>query len=302
MDAMNGLISVIIPSFNRSKDLKKALESVFVQTYTNLEIIIVDDASTDDTQSLIKDIIDPRIIYVRHSHNQGGGAARNTGIGKASGEYIAFLDSDDVWISDKLEEQINLFHQLDSSYGVVYCSLQVYESGQKKEIFQAKYSGFFLYELLAKNYIGTLSSVLIRKKYLQEVKGLDPFLKSCQDWDLYIRLMKICQFAYVEKPLVEYYINKLDAVRISNNRKSIIHGHELFFNKFKFDYDNLPLKYRIQHMELKSEIYLSGGDLKKAISLLYKLFLSTSNFKYSFRILWYCGRFLKKQFLTKYGY
>ncbi len=96
----NPLISVIIPTYNRANFLGEAIESVLSQTYKNLEVIIIDDGSTDDTRQLIEKYTDKRIIYLYQEHG-GTSAARNKGIQEAKGEYIAFLDSDDIWLSPK---------------------------------------------------------------------------------------------------------------------------------------------------------------------------------------------------------
>src|SRR5512138_1185650 len=94
------LVSVVIPTYNRAPLLERAIHSVLSQTYTNLEVIVIDDASTDDTQDRIKNLqlADIRIQYIRHDRNRGSQAARNTGIHAAKGKYVAFLDSDDEWL------------------------------------------------------------------------------------------------------------------------------------------------------------------------------------------------------------
>ena len=108
------LVSVIIPYYKKKKFIVKSVESVINQTYKNIEIIIVDDNESEDeysriTQKLLKELIDSKkIIYVKHNTNKGISAARNTGIKNSKGEYIAFLDSDDVWLPNKLEHQINI--------------------------------------------------------------------------------------------------------------------------------------------------------------------------------------------------
>jgi len=100
------LISVVIPTYNRADLISRAVNSVQLQTYQNLEIIVVDDCSPEDIAGVIQDLNDDRITFLRHHSNQGGSAARNTGIKQAKGEYIAFLDSDDIWLPQKLELQL----------------------------------------------------------------------------------------------------------------------------------------------------------------------------------------------------
>ena len=105
------LVSVIIPTYNRANVIHRSISSVIKQSYQKIEIIIVDDASTDDTAQIIQQISDTRIIYICHQINRGGSEARNTGIKNAKGKFIAFLDSDDVWLPDKLQHQLAVISQ-----------------------------------------------------------------------------------------------------------------------------------------------------------------------------------------------
>src|SRR5690606_10648341 len=109
MVTLNDKVSVIIPTYNRSELLKKAIESLENQSHQNFEIIIIDDCSTDDTAEVVRGMDDERIIYLRHDTNKGGSEARNTGIKQATGSFIGFLDSDDQWLPDKLERQLKQF-------------------------------------------------------------------------------------------------------------------------------------------------------------------------------------------------
>ena len=113
------LISVIIPTFNRVDLLKNAINSVLTQTYSNIEIIVIDDNSNDKTESLIKNLNDNRINYIKNKENLKAPLCRNIGINISRGEFIAFLDDDDIWYPNKLEEQIKLFD--NSNVGLVYC-------------------------------------------------------------------------------------------------------------------------------------------------------------------------------------
>ena len=113
-------ISVIIPTYNRAHLIGKAVKSVLSQTYQDFEIIVVDDGSTDNTEEIVKSFTDYKIYYICHKHNRGASAARNTGIKASRGEYIAFLDSHDEWLPEKLDKQIKTFNSESSEVGVVY--------------------------------------------------------------------------------------------------------------------------------------------------------------------------------------
>ncbi len=115
---MNPTVSVIIPTYNRANLVSRAIKSVLNQTYQDFEIIVVDDCSEDNTEEIVKSFNDSRIRYIKHKKNKGGSAARNTGIKRARGKYIAFLDDDDEWLPSKLEKQIMLFEKLSKHYGV----------------------------------------------------------------------------------------------------------------------------------------------------------------------------------------
>ena len=119
-----GGVSVIIPTYNRAACLKLALASVLNQTYQNFEIIVVDDASTDGTADVVRGFADARITYVRHDVNRGkvgaGAAARNSGIARAQGTYIAFLDDDDEWLPEKLARQVAVLDRGPRSVGAIY--------------------------------------------------------------------------------------------------------------------------------------------------------------------------------------
>lgn len=223
-------VSVIIPTYNRSVLLKKAIISLQNQTYRNMEIIIVDDCSNDDTAEVIRNMKDERIRYIKHETNKGGSEARNTGIRHASGAYIGFLDSDDQWLPDKLEKQLAVFEG-NPKAGVVYTGVKVVsETHLIKEIIpQCK--GNILPKLIEFNCIDTTSSIVVKKELLQEVNGFDSSLPSCQDWDLYIRLSKIAQFDYVKDSLVLFYQHSGE--RITSNNKSVVNGQMLIYRKYR---------------------------------------------------------------------
>ena len=131
MEPIKDLVSVIIPTYNRAHLIKRSAESVLNQTYTNLELIIVDDGSTDDTEEVVKTLNDNRVTYIKQP-NQGACAARNNGIDHAKGEFIAFQDSDDVWHEDKLEKQIKCLKETGADF--CFCSVKTSTSlGFKKK-------------------------------------------------------------------------------------------------------------------------------------------------------------------------
>jgi glycosyltransferase involved in cell wall biosynthesis len=128
---MKASVSVIIPTCNRSTLVTRAIQSVLTQTYTNLECIVVDDASNDNTGEVVNSFDDDRLIFIRHDKKQGASAARNTGIKHSKGDFVAFLDDDDEWIATKLEKQVPLLKGLPERFGMVYCWMDYYDANNK---------------------------------------------------------------------------------------------------------------------------------------------------------------------------
>jgi len=199
------LVSVVLPTYNRQQSVGKAIQSVLQQTYATLELLVVDDASTDGTEQLVRQFSDARISYLRHENNRGGSAARNTGLDAAQGRLIAFQDSDDEWLPHKLDRQVALLRESAETTGAVYCpyrrslpdgSSETHPvdpaSAPRGEIHRA---------LLRANFIGT-PTIVARRSCYESVGGFDEELPRFQDWDWMIRVSRDWQVGFVEEPLV----------------------------------------------------------------------------------------------------
>ncbi len=200
-------VSVIIPTYNRATLLGRAVRSVLNQTYDDFEVIIVDDCSTDNTKNIVKSLEDERITYIRHMKNRGAAAARNTGMTAAKGEYIAFQDSDDLWLREKLEKQMLAFEESTRKTGVVYSGFWRIENHRKTYIpskWVPKKEGDIHRDLLQGNFVGGVTAV-IRKACLEKVGMFDERLSRLQDWELFMRLSKSYLFKYVNEPLLLSY-------------------------------------------------------------------------------------------------
>ncbi len=209
--AVGPLVSVVIPTYNRAALLERALESVRQQTYTNLDIIIVDDASTEDIHHLVDSIEDPRIRYIRHDVNRGGAAARNTGIRAASGEFVGFLDDDDAWEPDKTKEQLKILR----NYEVVLCAST--QPGKRVSKRESKKT-VDLEDLRQGKFTGGGTGLLMAKASVLKETMFDESLPCYQDWDLFIRIAQKQKIAYLDKVFVRY--NQDDHVRITNSGRS----------------------------------------------------------------------------------
>ncbi len=203
---MNRRISVVIPTYNYGRFIAEAIESVLQQTYPRIEIIVVDDGSTDNTEKVLSSFGD-RIRYIRQA-NQGVGAARNTGVKESSGELIAFLDADDYWHPQKLEKQVEKLVS-DPEIGLVHCGLlKVDASGNPLEENCAGKEGWVADDLLLFEPViaGPGSCTLVRKEIFLEVGGydLDMSMHPSEDWELSYRIARKCKFGFVREPLVFY--------------------------------------------------------------------------------------------------
>lgn len=205
------LVSVVIPTFNRAHLILRALESVKRQSYRPLDVIVADDGSTDDTERVVTDWIDQHagdgfaISYWKQP-NQGGNVARNFGIDRARGEYVAFLDSDDGWHPEKLAKQVGVMRG-DASIGAVYCGLQsvVIETGEVKPTSPRPYpQGNLLNQLLVKDVTAPTSTYVVRKSVFERVGQFDTDLQARQDWDMWIRVASEYNIAAVPEVLVDF--------------------------------------------------------------------------------------------------
>lgn len=204
------LVSVIIPSYNSGKFLNEAIKSVASQTYRDLEIIIINDGSIDDTEKIAKDWQkkDKRIRYLKHHKNQGLASARNTGIRNSKGEYIAFLDADDVWLPQKLAVQIKKIRE--SGADLVFSNWYIWEHGKrtKVEAFDSnpiQDNKKNLLNFLIKKNFGNPSTAFFLKSSLEKVGLFDESLRSSEDYDLWLRfLLSKMKIGFIKKPLIYY--------------------------------------------------------------------------------------------------
>lgn len=201
------LVSVVITCYNYGRYLEKCLKSVLDQTYGNIEIIVVDDGSTDNTPEVIAPFRElPNLRYVRQE-NSGQARAKNVGIRNSCGEFVAFLDADDLWCEDKLEKQMALFG--DRSVGVVYCRARYLDENSVS--FEYDMTGRYLQPrrgmvtdwLVFDNFV-QFSSTMVRRECLNRFGLFDEGLKMGIDWDLWLRISTAYRFDYVGEPLFYY--------------------------------------------------------------------------------------------------
>jgi len=215
MNSEKALVSVIIPAFNAETDIRQALTSVLAQTYQKIEVIVVDDGSSDATSTIVEEFVrrDARFQLVRQT-NEGVGAARNTAIRKARGEYIAPFDADDFWLPEKLEKQVACMEQSGDDTGLVYCwsSLtdkhgELVDTGSTSTL-----EGRLRHVLILINVLGNASVPLFRAAALEKVglyltRAEQGGAQGCEDWDLALRVAEVSTVRVVPEYLVEYRQN-----------------------------------------------------------------------------------------------
>jgi len=195
-------VSVVIPAYNTARFLRESIDSALAQTHPPLEIIVVDDGSTDDTPAVLASYGD-RIRALRQS-NAGVAAARNAGLALARGEYVAFLDSDDIWLPRKLELQLACF-AADPALGLVHCGFEEFDRGQK--IFLDGMEGWVADELLLlqREVISAPgTSILVPRRIANEAGGYDPRMRLGEDWDFCYRIATRYRVGYIREVLLRY--------------------------------------------------------------------------------------------------
>ncbi|MGE5499749.1 MAG: glycosyltransferase family 2 protein [Syntrophothermus sp.] len=234
-------VSVIIPTKNRSAMLRRAVKSVLRQTYSDWDIIIVDDASDDDTPGMVNYMLgryglQGRLKYIRHEKPLGGAAARNKGIFSARGFYIAFLDDDDKWMPEKLEKQVGCM-KANENAGICYTGRKIVRTGDIIPGLGKKYSyrkppAFDHYKaIMTDNFVGITSSVMIPRSVLLAVSGFDEVLPCYQDYDLFIRILERWKAVGIDEPLVLYYLEK-STQHVSLSRSKIEFANSYLLGKY----------------------------------------------------------------------
>ncbi|WP_049985880.1 glycosyltransferase family 2 protein [Halobellus rufus] len=227
-------VSVIIPTYNRAADLPRAIDSALGQTLSDLEVIVVDDASTDDTESVVTSYDDSRVSYLAHETNRGGSAARNTGIDAATGEYIALLDSDDEWAREKLERQVRTLEQRSDEWIAAYCGTTLIDDGAENSLWErckslvgghssregAEGGEELVKEIFLENvHTSAGSTLVVEADVVDRIGGFDESFDRYQDTEFLIRVLKEGKLAYVDEPLLRRYPSggpDADAVRRAN--------------------------------------------------------------------------------------
>lgn len=268
----NDLVSVIIPTYKRSNTLPRTIDSVLNQSYKNIEIIVVDDNDpnsdfrheTELVMDKYKDI--DNVLYIKHSKNKNGSAARNTGYRKSRGSYIMFLDDDDEFFPEKVKSQVERMNQLDSSWGASYTKY-IRKRNDKIVVRSAETieGGLLVEELMRNLFVHAGSNLLIRREVVEELGGFDESFLRNQDVEFLTRILKKYKLAFVNTLGLIVHIHdensggKLDFTQLT----------EKYLTKFESEIVSLPILeqkrvYTMINLQI-FRFYLSSRKYKKAM-------------------------------------
>jgi glycosyltransferase involved in cell wall biosynthesis len=199
-------ISVVIPVFNGEHTIKRALDSVFAQTFSELEVIVVDDASTDGTAGLVAQYNDKRLTLVRCAENLGAGAARNKGIAQARGKWVAFLDADDAWKPEKLMRQVELLRSSSKPVGACATGYDIEKNGRRFAVILNLMPHRFRYDILFGCTISPGSTLMVERSVFDRVGTFDEKFRRLEDWDWLLRFSEHYDMEFVPNPMADIYI------------------------------------------------------------------------------------------------
>lgn len=278
------LVSIIMPTYNRAHVIARAIKSVMKQTYQNWELLIIDDGSVDDTEQVVTAIHDSRICYVKLSENRGACHARNRGLDRAKGAYIAFLDSDNVWLKNYLEERIKVLESSSAKVGGVFGRF-VLNRGRDKLIIpsedfnehtaNAPANKKLIRQMLRDNVIDT-NTIVLKKACVDKVNGFDERLRRLQDWEYFFRIIYYSGYRIIFRNdcLVKNYIQK-DSISRKSNDRAYWETRTLFLEKYKSVYKEYDCFCEsVAMLCLKTEPYLDEESLNLIVDKLSKEELS----------------------------
>jgi glycosyltransferase involved in cell wall biosynthesis len=241
---IEGLVSCIIPTYKRCSLLRNAVQSVLAQTYSNIEVIVVDDNEPNDYYSIqVQDILstfnDTRLKYIQQERHVNGAAARNKGIQEAKGEYIAFLDDDDEWLEDKLEKQLMYLDKFDDSYSAVTCLANIVSKGKiiRKT---APYKGGNLHRDIIDRTVSIYTPTIVLKRCELDAAGhFDESLVRHQDVQLFLDFSLFNKIAVLNEHLVNINV---DNTSNAPNSERLIEIKEHFFKVIQSHLEQYDLK------------------------------------------------------------
>ena len=288
-------VSINLCCYNSEKNLRETLESIVKQTYKDWELIIINDGSSDSTESIIYEYVNQGFPITYHcQENKGLGYSRNEALSRSQGEYIAFIDHDDIWVAGKLNRQVQFLDQ-NPEVDFLYSNFFMLDEGKNKQYLaftNPQPSGFVFEQFLYRYTVGVLT-VLIRKKAFSKLNGLfDEKLRLAEEYDVFMRILHDAKAYYMSEPLAVYRIHpNMASLRfIENYPVEIVYVSE----KLKQLDQNNPQKYakafkdqQIQLEYMKAKTKMAQGDFKEARTYLTRNKLFSPN-----HFFLYCATYL----------
>ena len=281
------LVSVVIPTKDRYDLVKGSIENVRQQSYSNLEIVIVEDGSKSGISDYISNLNDNRIKYFRQDDCKGLAVARNVGVNIAKGKLVAFLDDDDEWLDTKLEKQVPLLQRLPSSYGMVYCWMDYYSNGNLIYEHHPILRGLVFLKVLETQRLGGCPTLLVRKEVFEKIGLFNESLTRGNDGDFIRRVCRRYEVDLVPEVLVKVHVDH-GKKRISENDKVGLLNHIISqkhkLKLFKREFENFPLirnrilndigesYYQIGKKGLALQYYIRSGAISLLKIPLFKFF------------------------------
>lgn len=282
------LVSVVTITRNRGNLLKRCVSSVLSQTYKNIEHIVVDGASDDNTDEVINEIKDSRLRFVKLDTNWPIKETIDHGISLCKGKYISFLDSDDEYAPDKIEKQVKLINSLPGDYGFIYCWMTYFDHYSKKELYvhKAELRGFVAEDVVSFPIVSGTPTLMFRSEVLREMDGWKSVdeIGIISDWELCARACQKYKVDFVPESLVKVYVNhgsvrqsQADDYYRDSYRRTIMF-HEYFLETYNEIFNKKPsLKW--YHYSEMVNAYLNMGEANKAYMLYLKLLILKPNLK-----------------------
>jgi len=276
-------VSIILPTYNRAYCIRRAVDSVLNQTFTDFELILIDDGSTDETKAIVESYDDPRLVYIHNEGNQGQTKRLNDGLRLARADLIAFQDSDDEWLPTKLEKQVAAMRSQPPEVGLVYVDKWRFEPEREKFHWKSPTNmpeDGIIFEKALDEQVYNIGpqSVLIRRECFDKVGPFDERLTNFNDWDMFVRISRYFLFYHIPEPLVNYF-KSADALTSLGERKGI-EAIQVLFDKFLPDLAKNPALLAKRAYWIGS-FHMRDGDAAKGRAFLWRAWKAQpSNLRY----------------------
>ncbi|MEA2112499.1 MAG: glycosyltransferase family A protein [Patescibacteria group bacterium] len=268
MDNLKPKVTAVIVTYNRPDFVKESIQSVLNQTFTDFELIVVDNGVKIPAKDIVENFNDSRIRYIQNDKNTDCAGGKNIGMKNARGEFVAFLDDDDTWFPEKLRLQIDAFEKNQEAGFCFTAVTQVYEHGAIDSIVPSGMDNY--YERALAKFSGFLAvTLMVKKKVFEDIGYMDELFPSHTDIEWIIRIANKYKGIGINKPLVR--VMSLDHQQMGKNLDRRIKGREMILNKFKKEFEERP-KVLAKHLLMLGKYYRNDGQYKKAKEIFKKVY------------------------------